>query len=170
MFFVPWLGKIFKSLEMPGGWKIEFQEVRRLEYEAQKAGLLKKDEQQIFDPTYLSLIKEDPSLALAGLRIEIERKLRAIAGKDSQSGPFQSLSRIVKDMESAELLTPIQRSTLMDILSTLNSAAHGRNIRPADAYEVMGLGQRLLSSLDQKLQKKVSGAESFQTTSKTEHR
>jgi hypothetical protein len=154
MCFIPWLGTIFKSIELPGGMKFEYQSLRKIEQEVQKFGLLKSDDKQISDPTYLALIEQNPNLALAALRIDIERKLRAIAGVDPETGPFQSLHQIVNDMQSSGLLTPIQESSLISILSILNSAVHGKNITSSSAYEVMGLGQRLLNSLDRKLQKK----------------
>lgn len=41
---VPWLAPLFKSLELPGGWKIEFQELQKLAAKADTAGLLSRTE------------------------------------------------------------------------------------------------------------------------------
>lgn len=37
---VPWLAPLFKSLELPGGWKVEFRDLQRAGGRAQQAGLL----------------------------------------------------------------------------------------------------------------------------------
>src|SRR5690349_17845222 len=67
---VPWLGPIFKSLEFPGGWKIEFQELQKAAVRAEQAGLLSPVPPQIAsDFSFQRVAEEDPNLALAGLRI-----------------------------------------------------------------------------------------------------
>ena len=37
---VPWLETLFKSVELPGGVKLEFQELEKIEKEAKKVGLI----------------------------------------------------------------------------------------------------------------------------------
>lgn len=38
---LPWLEPLFKSVELPGGLKIEYQDLKKIEDEAKKAGLIK---------------------------------------------------------------------------------------------------------------------------------
>ena len=73
---IPWLSPLFKSIEIPG-LKIEFQELEKIKNKAKELGLVINVpvEKQ---PSYLQIAKDDPNLALAGLRIEIEKRLRAI--------------------------------------------------------------------------------------------
>src|SRR6185437_1013550 len=37
---VPWLAPLFRSLELPGGWKVEFQDLQKVAAKADDAGLL----------------------------------------------------------------------------------------------------------------------------------
>src|SRR5262245_40373902 len=72
---LPWLRPVLQSVELPGGLKLNFKET---EEEAERIGLLAPAPKEA-EPTYIAIAKEDPTLALAGLRIEIERRLRRIA-------------------------------------------------------------------------------------------
>ena len=40
---IPWVETLFKSVELPGGLKLEFQELRKIEEEAQKVGLISSE-------------------------------------------------------------------------------------------------------------------------------
>src|SRR4051794_2717397 len=42
---IPWLEPLFKSVELPGGLKLEFQDLQKLETDAKKAGLIKPETQ-----------------------------------------------------------------------------------------------------------------------------
>src|SRR5574342_383544 len=77
----PWLGRFIKSLELDRIGKIEFRDFANLEREARAKDVIKDapptekpspatDQLQEFAST-------NPNLALAGVRIEIERKLAA---------------------------------------------------------------------------------------------
>jgi hypothetical protein len=77
---LPWLAPLVKSLELPGGWKVEFQELQKAASRAESAGLLAAEpspEEAAF--SFQSIASRDPVLALAGLRIEIEKRLARLA-------------------------------------------------------------------------------------------
>ena len=86
---LPWLIPLLKSLEFPGGWKLEFQELQQAKNEANKAGLLSTKsatEKTKRNPkkslplySFELVLDQDPNLALAGLRIELEKRLVQIA-------------------------------------------------------------------------------------------
>src|SRR5712691_13469752 len=79
---LPWLAPIFKSLEFPGGWKVEFQDLQKAAERAEKAGLLApQPELPSAEFTFQQVAESDPNLALAGLRIEIEKRLASLADK-----------------------------------------------------------------------------------------
>ena len=40
---IPWLEPLFKSVELPGGLKVEYKDFQKVENEAKKAGLIKED-------------------------------------------------------------------------------------------------------------------------------
>ena len=76
----PWLIKILKTLEM-AGIKVEFREqFAQITERAEDAGLLSEPDQRLgTQETYESIYNSDPTLALAGLRIELERRLGELA-------------------------------------------------------------------------------------------
>ncbi len=67
---LPWLAPLFKAIELPGGVKIEFQELVKAEVKAKEAGLLSsrpiggKAERHIY--AFEAVAGDDPNLALAG--------------------------------------------------------------------------------------------------------
>ena len=78
---VPWIGPAFKSLEFPGGWKVEFHDLQKAGQDIADAGLRATGPQAAVAPEYAfqSIASSDPNLALAGLRIEIEKRLVKLA-------------------------------------------------------------------------------------------
>ena len=88
MAILPWLGFIFKSVELPGGLKVEYPALEKASEDAAKVGLLGAPRKREESP-YLAIAEQDPNLALAGLRVEIERRLREIAKAEAwrESGP-----------------------------------------------------------------------------------
>jgi hypothetical protein len=67
---VPWLGNIFKSLEMPGGWKFEFKDFAEAVTNAEASGLFAPARtaalavQTQRDSTYSALLDTYPRLAV----------------------------------------------------------------------------------------------------------
>src|SRR2546425_12436769 len=69
---LPWLAPIFKSIELPGGLKIQFHDLQQAAIRAEQAGLLApKKEAPEPEFTFQQVAQEDRNLALAGLRLEI---------------------------------------------------------------------------------------------------
>ncbi|MGC1122580.1 MAG: hypothetical protein WBA22_15955 [Candidatus Methanofastidiosia archaeon] len=76
---LPWLSPILKSFELPGGLKIEFRDMEKTAEKIDKAGLLPPNPKKTYEYSFFSISEEDPNLALADLRIEIEKRLKEIA-------------------------------------------------------------------------------------------
>ena len=78
---VPWLAPLFKSIEFPGGLKIEYRDLAKVQEKAEQANLLVPVTAVDIETEYPFQIvaEDDPNLALAGLRIEIEKRLRRLA-------------------------------------------------------------------------------------------
>lgn len=146
---IPWLAPMFKSLELPGGWKVEFQELREVEARAQAAGLLAPQEETPKpEYTFQVVAKEDSNLALAGLRIEIEKRLVRLA--ESRDVPVRSrgLGSLLRDLTQAQVLSGDERSILLDLTGLLNSAVHGAHVEPEAAGWALETGPRVLKALD----------------------
>jgi hypothetical protein len=148
---LPWLAPLIKSAELPGGWKIQFQDI-------------KNAAEKITGPTAtggssspappegrpLLAAQEDPNLALVGLRIEIEKRLRALARK-SGIGYGGSLSRLTEELEEEGALDPMAARGLQELIAFGNQAAHGVEIAPAVARSAVEYGPNVLAFLDGKL-------------------
>jgi hypothetical protein len=155
---IPWLGTLFKVVELPGGVKVEYHELQKITASAKKAGLLKKKStkraRSTKKPVYQEIALEDPNLALAGLRIEIEKRLIEIAKsreiKVDKAG-IATLSRILKEQN---ILTPQEHSVILEIVVLLNFAVHGAKVDDDAAKWALDVGSQILHALDEKIAKK----------------
>lgn len=95
---LPWLIPLVRSLELPGGWKVEFQELEKARNKAEKAGLLSSKGRKTKTPSYSfeSILDKDPNLALAGLRIELEKRLVQIAKLNKLNVSKASINQLLR--------------------------------------------------------------------------
>lgn len=157
---IPWLGSLFKSLEFPGGLKVEYHELQKASEKAKKAGLLKStlDKKSKKKPkiSYQQISLEDPNLALANLRIEIEKRLMKIAeshGLEIRKGGVVSIARSLKE---TNLLSGNEYSALLNVVVLLNSAVHGHKVDADGANWAFETGNQILQALDEKIKIKDS--------------
>lgn len=147
----PWLGSVFKSIELPGGAKIEYPDLEKARQSASRVGLLSADIFSKEVPSFVAIAEEDPNLALAGLRIEIEKRLRAIAARRGIEEKRMSAGQLLRALSSTGALSDQQRSVLSDLMGTLNMAVHGAEVDRQSAEWAIEVGPRLLASLDERL-------------------
>jgi hypothetical protein len=157
----PWSIDILKQLdflhtvELPGGVKLQFKEQLAAATEkAAEAGLLPENAQPAIErPTYEIIFDQDPVLALAGLRIEIEKRLRRLLLTKSTTsvGKTMSLSKVVSLLRENGLLNFEESSAIADLLPLLNSAMHSREFSHDAAAWAIGIGPKLIAALDAKL-------------------
>lgn len=150
---LPWLAPLVKSLELPGGWKVEFQELQKAASRAESAGLLAaqpSEKETTF--SFQSIASRDPNLALAGLRIEIEKRLSSLAeihGLNPRRA--MGVGQALRALEHAEVLSNEERSILADMVNMLNAAVHGAEVDSRAAAWAIDVGPRLLTSLDERV-------------------
>ena len=151
---LPWLAPLFRSLEFPGGWKIEFQELEQARNKADKAGLLskKQSKKKVASYSFETLLDKDPNLALAGLRIEIEKRLVQIAKINNLDVARSSVGQLLRLLSQYQILTPEESNALADMSGLLNSAVHGASVDKRAADWAFEYGPKLLQSLDEKIQ------------------
>ena len=106
---IAWLIKFMKTLELPG-IKVEFRDqLERVTERAKDAGLLSepvsKTEQR---PTYEVVYNTDPTLALAGLRIELERLLSELAVVAGLGKPRGGIGHQINLLQIGECSTKIR--------------------------------------------------------------
>jgi hypothetical protein len=150
---VPWLLPLFKSLEFPGGWKVEFQE--RLEAaaaRAEEAGLLSKEIEQPKPSYSFELVEnEDPVLALAGLRIEIEKRLTELTELTGGAPRFRGMGGLLRHLGQKDVFSREEQSVLADLTGLLNSAVHGARVPEQSAAWALQVGRELLAQLDRRI-------------------
>ena len=154
---IPWLGNVFKSVEMPGGLKFEFKDFANAAKVAEASGLLAPQkiaitEQTRSDVTYWDLLDTYPRLAVIGLRIDIEIRLRELADRNSITDQKASATALTRQLGKLGVLTGPESVALLGILASLNSVVHGAEITRANAEQVLEVGKRLMGFLDERLQ------------------
>lgn len=152
---IPWLAPLFKSLELPGGWKIEFQDLQKAKVKAGDAGLLDTETQSLDGDqfSFQTIANTDPNLALAGLRIEIEKRLVKLAESRNLVVGRAGLGKLLKDLNSRQLINGQERDVLSDLTSLLNSAVHGAEVDQRAAEWAMDIGPQILATLDRRISK-----------------
>jgi hypothetical protein len=146
---LPWIAPLIKSLELPGGWKVELREMQQVAAKAQEAGLLESGSNAPKAEHAFQLVADrDPNLALAGLRIEIERRLVALAEKNNVQARWKGVGQLLRELDKLGALTNEQRSALADLTGLLNSAVHGASVDPRASSWALEIGPPLLRSLD----------------------
>lgn len=88
------------------------------------------------EPAFMELAARGPNLALARLRIELEKELRKVAERhalavDNTRG---SLTTLARQRGRAGILTAEQVSVLSDLAVTLNRAVHGADVDSVGRY------------------------------------
>jgi hypothetical protein len=145
---LPWLAPIVKSVELPGGVKVELQEVKDATERVINSGLLHSAANpNKIEHTFLQVAQHDPNLALAGFRIEIERRLVSLCERNGISTRNRGLGVLLRSLDEKEILTPEQSSAVSDLASLLNSATHGAQVDPAAAQWALDIAPDLLESL-----------------------
>jgi hypothetical protein len=130
----PWLQPLFKSIEIPGIIKVEGHDLMKaaeqIGADKSKASQVPPDVNKLNESTILGLMeisKTNPSLALVGFRIEIEKRLIALTSKLGvrPNRPIGSgqLLRLVETQIDARA-----RDGLKSLIMAANQAAHGVSI------------------------------------------
>lgn len=93
------------------------------------------------------LLQEDPRLALAKVRIELEEGLKRLYDSTGKSEPQSrrlSLGRLVDHLVRTEVLPPHVAGALRDVIALANRAVHGEPVEPRAAEDLALLGIRLI--------------------------
>jgi hypothetical protein len=147
---LPWLSSILKSVEFPGGGKIEFKDVQSAVSKVVVGAPVAVAERAAGYSGEISL-SMDPNLALVGLRIEIERRVARLAAKHGLE-PERSLLRTIRSLQSTGLVKAATVSGLLDLLMLGNRAAHGAAVDQEAGVWARDYGPQVLAVLDELLE------------------
>jgi hypothetical protein len=101
-------------------------------------------------PAYLEMARRDPNLALAGLRIEIEKRLRMLAEKH-RIEVDGSLIWLFRKLQGRGVLNEDSIAGLQDLIMAGDKAVHGSKVEEAVADWAFEYGPQVLAVLDSKL-------------------
>jgi hypothetical protein len=127
---------------------VQFSELQQAEREAVQAGLLEPPTTERPEVEFAFQSSEDPNLALAGLRIELERRLRTLADSYGIGQSRQGIRMLLRGLTEKEALTEQEAAVLTDLMPLLNAGAHGAKVEPGASVWAVQIGPRLLRSLD----------------------
>ncbi len=152
---IPWLGALFKSVELPGGVKVEYKDLERVAKKVEESGLINPGEllkpMQKHVYSFQSVSGEDPNLALTGLRIEIESRLKNLAEKSEIKFKGQGVNTLTKSLQKSGVLTHEEAEAIRDLLPLLNQAAHGADVEDSAFGWAMDFGPRVLGALEDRI-------------------
>ncbi len=98
------------------------------------------------------LLRDDPRLALAKVRIELEEALKRLYSTSAASEPDWrrlSLSRLVDRLVRQEVLSGSVAGALREVIGLANRAVHGQRVESGAAEQLALLGVRLIRELQQ---------------------
>jgi len=148
---LPWLSSLFKSIELPGGLKVEYQDLEKIGERARETGLLDEaPEEPANIYAFQTVASTDPNLALAGLRIELERSLVRLAESREMTLRRSGLAGLLAQLNQRELIGGRERELLLDLAGLLNAAVHGAEVDAAAAEWALDTGPRILDALQRR--------------------
>ena len=159
---IPWLLPIVKSVELPGGFKIELQDVKAATQKVTKSAVnmcgrisvrsamtgrltvLPSDSVE----TLKSVGERDPGLAMVGFRIELEKRLRRLAAQEGFRHEGQSLHSLLHEMCAKDILPKEFTEGLSELIALGNQAAHGAEVSPDAAEWLFETAPGILKAID----------------------
>lgn len=147
--FIPYLKKIkWGDFEA----EINSEEVTKVEKEIKKLPEIKKEvylypeDRQISEEINL-VLESDHILALAKLRIELEKILNQILSKVKDAPKKLSIGQLVRILEKDKLLDGSHISPIREVIDLCNRAIHGEEVKERDARLIVEIGLNLLNRL-----------------------
>lgn len=156
IWLTPTMPRFFKSFKLPGGWEITFQDLEQIGRKIDDAGLRVPTEKQTDAPPF-PVTTTDANLALAALRIEIEKRLRKIAAVEGLPSNRMPIAAMMSELRKQGVLNADEYNGLKDLTGTLNQAVHGAEVSPKAAEWAMTTGTEILAALDNKISGNDSG-------------
>ena len=151
---LPWASSLIESAKFPGGWEIKFRDLKKAsdKIESAQDAWFKKEGVEVLEPKEWVndaqvLIAADANLALVALRIEIEKRLRALAARHGIKDSMP-LTRLFRELYRREILTESVFGSLEEIVNAGNRAAHGASVEPSVQQWALDSGAQIIAALD----------------------
>lgn len=104
---------------------------------------------QPWEPTADQLLLDDPTLALAKMRLDVERELRRLAVGHNVARADQRLdvARLAALLEDAKVIPPEVGGAIRDVLPIFEAALRGRAIGTREARQVVDVASDIIAVL-----------------------
>jgi hypothetical protein len=110
----------------------------------------RRTENRAYEQRLRELLREDPRLALARVRMDLEESLRRLYMATVEANPDvrrMSLGKYVDGLVRANVLTVPMAGALRDVIGLANRAVHGEAVDPIAASDLAVAGARLIGEL-----------------------
>ena len=155
---IPFIAQYMKKVKFPGA-EFEFkEEIRKTGELLHLSGTAKVRTEANAPLTVIKsktldnarqLLDSDPVLALAALRIEIEKSSKVIAKKlDLPIKEKRSITKIIFNLNRKEIFSYEQVKILRKIIQMCNKAVHGEAISKGEAREIIFLTEKFNRTLE----------------------
>jgi len=110
------------------------------------------EELDVSEKEIRQLLRTDPRLAMAKVRIELEDSMKRLYLATIHTEPDlrrMSVSRLADALVQKQVLTPPIAASVRDVITLANRAVHGERVEPDAAEELAILGVRLVYEIRQ---------------------
>ena len=151
---IPWFAPFLKSIELFGA-KLETRYFEETGERIEDSGLIKVDREPQKQKRHIyafeSVVGNDPNLVLAGLRIEIESRLRKIARNRNIKTDKVPLRKLTHELIKEKVLSVEEVASIEGLLPLLNRAVHGASVDKRATDWALEFGPKLLDALEDRL-------------------
>lgn len=129
--------------------KVKLETDRRLGMEKTPEAIAPKI--RAIEEELLDLLDKDHVLALAKLRMELERTLNRLyvsSTPNTKQRKYLGLNRLVGTLVQSEVLPAQMSGPVREVTYLCNRAVHGERVRPDDARGIVGIGIHVLEHID----------------------
>ena len=147
----PWLIPYLSKAKFPGGFEFDFrEESQRLEEISERSPQISdimahlREDMPSEMATRQDLFRFDPNLALASLRIDIEKRVKEIASQRDIPIYRKSLGAILTKLSNNDIIGSSEYDTLLSVISICNKAVHAEKIDHSAASKILEIGELAL--------------------------
>lgn len=172
---LPWFQPLVKSLELPGGLKIELQDVKDatdkisgVDPVPSRSPVPDAPDEDGSLAIMAKVAEQDPNLALVGLRIEVEKLLVEIARASGISMDRRGVGSLLGELSRRDIIPRATATGLKEFIDLGNRAAHGATVTREAATWALDLAPQLLGVLSALRTKAIEPVRITGTISKAE--
>ncbi|WP_417377694.1 hypothetical protein [Gimesia sp.] len=131
---LPWFSTLIESAKLPGGWEVKFRDLKNASDDITQSSTTTTTtaDPSLDELPFLTIANRDPNLALAGLRIEIEKRVKLIAVRHGVKESF-SIRQTLDSLSQAGVFDYRAIGGLDKIINAANAAIHGAPVEPSVA-------------------------------------